>query len=70
MNKKQNQSVRAAALQITLGVALLSIGSIILASGFGNALRTTRSTVDRGQGGSASPKTMVNPSPESFRDSK
>ena len=44
MNKKQDQSVRAAALHIALAVALLSISSVLVASSVGNALRTTRST--------------------------
>jgi titin len=42
MKKKQNKSVRAKALQITLAVALVSMGSVLLASSLGNPLRTTR----------------------------
>lgn len=41
---KKNGSPRAFALRITLAVALLSISSILLASTFGNAFRTTRSS--------------------------
>ena len=41
---KKNTSPQAFTLRITLAVALLSISSIQLASTFGNAFRTTRST--------------------------
>src|SRR6267378_1198178 len=41
---KKNTSPQAFTLRITLAVALLSISSILLASTFGNAFRTTRST--------------------------
>ena len=34
MNKRQNNSARASALQITLAVALMSISAILLASSF------------------------------------
>src|SRR5215831_13761606 len=39
---KKNASPRAFALRITLALTLLSISSILLASTFGNAFRTTR----------------------------
>jgi hypothetical protein len=42
MKKKQNKSVRAAALQIAVAVALLSIASVLLASNLGNALSRLR----------------------------
>ena len=44
MKKKEDHSGRAFALRITLAAALLSMFSILLASSFANALRTTRST--------------------------
>src|SRR6266404_2008241 len=34
MNKRQNNSVRASALQITLSIALLSVSAILFASSF------------------------------------
>src|SRR5438876_11706133 len=40
MKKKANNSARAFALRIALAVALLSLGSIVLASSFANALRS------------------------------
>src|SRR5438876_10470356 len=42
MKKKANNSARAFALRIALAVALLSLGSIVLASSFANALRSRR----------------------------
>lgn len=44
MKKKQNNSVLASTRQVILSVAFLSICSILLASTFAPALRTTRST--------------------------
>src|SRR5690242_10730988 len=44
MKNKKNTSLAAFALRLTLVVALVSIGSVWLASSFANVFRTTHST--------------------------